>query len=237
MSSPRIAITTYGRDASGEFHLPGAYVDAVRRAGGVPALLTPGETDLDPWLEWADGWLLSGGGDLSPELYGAAEHETLYGLDDERDKSELEVVYRLLKAEPPTLFVCRGAQLLNVALGGDLVVHLPEEPREGVVHRLPPRETVVHAVEAEADSRLAAVVAESHFDVVSWHHQALDNLGAGLRVTARAADGVIEAVELDGHPWMLAVQWHPELSAAEDPLQQRLFDALVEAARNRRSHP
>jgi putative glutamine amidotransferase len=230
-SAPLIGITTYGRDEGNRFTLPGEYVDAVRRAGGIPLLIPAGESRVDQVLATLDGLVLAGGGDLCPTLYGGAMHETIYMVDSERDSSELEMARTVIQAGFPTLAICRGAQLVNIALGGTLHEHLPDVVGEEIPHRLPPREPVEHRVTVDADSRLAAVMGETDVSTASWHHQAIRDVAPSLTVTARAPDGTIEAVEAREHPWLLAVQWHPELTAARDTHQQRLFDALVETAR------
>jgi putative glutamine amidotransferase len=228
---PVIGITTYGRDERRQFVLPSEYVDAVRRAGGLPILLPPGEESIDDWLALCDGIVLAGGGDLAPGHYAGMTHDTVYMVDDERDAVELQLARRVLESGHPTLGICRGTQVLNVALGGSLHVHLPDVVGESVLHRLPPREPTSHPIELVAGSRLAALLGRDEFAAASWHHQAIDRVAAGLTVAARAPDGTIEAVELRDHPWLIAVQWHPELTAADDPLQQKLFDALVAASR------
>lgn len=231
---PVIGITTYGRDERNQFVLPSEYVDAVRRAGGLPVLLPPGELAVDDWLALADGIILAGGGDVAPSHYQGAEHESIYMVDDERDAVELSLALRILESGHPTLGVCRGTQVLNVALGGSLHAHLPDVVGDAVPHRLPPREPTSHTIHVLAGTRTEEVFGSTEFSAASWHHQAIDRLGGGLTITARAPDGTIEAVEIANHPWLVAVQWHPELTAAEDPVQQRVFDALVRASRHRR---
>ncbi|MCH2367384.1 MAG: gamma-glutamyl-gamma-aminobutyrate hydrolase family protein, partial [Planctomycetes bacterium] len=130
----------------------------------------------------------------------------------------------------PTLGICRGTQLLNVALGGTLVDHLPDHVGEEIAHSLPPREPTPHAIRVEKGSGLAEILGKTEFDADSWHHQAIREIAPGLTAVAQAPDGTIEAVEKKDHPWLYAVQWHPELTAAREPLQQRLFNALTEAA-------
>ncbi|TDJ69820.1 MAG: gamma-glutamyl-gamma-aminobutyrate hydrolase family protein [Planctomycetota bacterium] len=229
-AAPLVGITTYGRDGSNEFHLPAEYVDAVRRAGGIPVLMAPGETRIAEWLGTIAALILAGGGDIDPATYGGAPHAALYKLDAERDASELELARELIGAELPVLCICRGVQILNIALGGTLVEHIPDEFGTSVAHRRPPREPTPHEVRALPGTRLAALMEEPTFTSVSWHHQSVRALGRGLTAVAHASDGVIEAVELAGRPGLVAVQWHPELSAAEDPRQQRLFDWLVASA-------
>lgn len=228
---PLIGITTYGRDETNKFSLPSGYVDAVRRAGGIPLLLPPGEPHLSVLLEGLDGVILAGGGDIDPTRYHGQHHETIYMLDPERDASEIELVQRLVKLELPLLPICRGTQVLNVALGGTLIEHLPDEVGETIAHRLPVRRPAFHTVAVEPSSKLAQIMGQSEVTPASWHHQAARQVAPGLNVVARAADGTIEALEMVDHPWLIAVQWHPELSAATDPTQQRIFDALVAAAR------
>ena len=227
MARPLIGITTYGRDAAGSYSLPACYVDAVRRAGGSALLLAPGDSIVPAPLA---GLVLAGGGDLDPALYGGKSHPTVYMTDAERDDSELALIRSAIDRGLPPLCICRGLQVLNVALGGTLVAHLPERVGARLAHRVPPRNPAWHGVAVEPDTRLAEIIGPAPSPGASWHHQAIDRLGRELRVTARAADGTIEAVELPDHPFLVAVQWHPEITAADQPDHQALFDALVEAA-------
>jgi putative glutamine amidotransferase len=181
-----------------------------------------------------DGLILTGGGDIDPVPYNGRPHETIYMLDTERDLSELALVQHVITAGMPTLGICRGAQVLNVALGGTLIEHLPDEVGDEIAHRVPPRGPTRHPVAITPNSRLAEVLAADQISVASWHHQAIRQTAPELTIVARAADGTVEAVEMVSHPWLVAVQWHPELSAADDPTQQRLFDAFVEAARQKK---
>lgn len=233
--APRIGITAYGRE-NGRFSLPTEYVDSVRRAGGIPLVLAPGEEHPECWLDIVDGLIVAGGGDIDPKCYGGAAHEKSYSVDAERDATELELLRSLVESDCPGLCICRGMQALNVALGGTLIEHLPDardESAEFVEHVAPPREPIKHRVSVTADTFLAELLGTPNVEPFSWHHQAIRDLGAGLRVVARAPDGVIEAVEYASHPWLVSVQWHPELSSADDHSQQRLFDALIRAARAR----
>jgi putative glutamine amidotransferase len=239
VKAPLIGITMYGRE-NGRFSLPFEYVDSVRRAGGVPLLLAPGETRSSRWFDAVDGLILAGGGDLAPDTYGGAvgaSSETIYDVDAERDATELELARVLVNSSTPGMCICRGMQALNVALGGTLIEHLPEPngiPGAEVLHRAPPREPIKHRLTIDGDTLLASLSGASEVDTFSWHHQAVRALGEDLEVVARAPDGVIEAVHHAKHPWLVAVQWHPELSSADDPTQQRLFDALVQEARAHR---
>jgi len=233
MSAPILGITTYApREGLARFSLPVEYVHAVRRAGALPWLIAPGEPRLVELFAHLDGLVLSGGGDLDPEFYGGAQHPTLYGVNRERDRMELELAQLALERKLPTLGICRGCQVINVAFGGSLIEHLPDEVGVEVAHRgSAPGTSSLHAVELERGSRVAQIVGGLTARTSSSHHQALRRVAPGLEVTARASDGTIEAVERGDHPFYLAVQWHPEETAATDASQQRLFDALVAAAR------
>jgi putative glutamine amidotransferase len=228
---PLIGITTSARTETGHFRLSTSYVDAIRRAGGIPILLPPGEPFQEELLERLDGLILSGGGDVDPAYYGGRPHPTMFSIDAERDESELALVQQLVARGTPALCICRGAQVANVALGGTLVEHLPDEVGEAVIHRAAPEApAALHTVNVEPDSRLAEVMGQNEVRPVSWHHQAARDVAPDLRVVAQAADGTIEALEMPSHPWLIALQWHPEITAGDDPSQQRIFEALVAAA-------
>jgi putative glutamine amidotransferase len=228
-----IGLTTYGRGEINRFSLPAPYVDAVRRAGGIPILLPPGEAHADELLGRLNGLILTGGGDIDPSLYGGMPHPTIYNLDPERDRAELGLVRHCLASGLPTFGICRGSQIINVALGGTLIEHLPDLVGESIAHRLPPREPTAHAVTLTPGSRLAGLLATRELTTPSWHHQAVRTLASGVNAVAQAPDGTIEAIEFPDHPWLIGVQWHPELAAEQDRVHQRLFDELVKAAATR----
>lgn len=234
-SRPLIGVTTYHRERGGRerYTVPAAYVDAVRLGGGLPVLLPPGDAEPGEVLESLDGLVLCGGGDIDPALFGGPSgHAAVYSTCAERDGFELALVREALARRLPLLAICRGLQVLNVALGGDLHVHLPDVVGDRVSHRISREEHDHHPVRLEPGCELAAVLGAGELEVASWHHQAIDRLGEGLRAVAWAEDGTIEAVELPGRPEVLAVQWHPELQAGEPgSLQRRLFEALAERAR------
>lgn len=210
------------------YAIPREYVEALDAAGADVVILPGG--DATALLTRLDGLVLAGGGDLDAECYGACRHPTSYMVDGERDLFEIVLARDALAGGVPLLAICRGLQIVNVARGGTLVAHLPECYGDQVQHRLPPREPVSHSVCVVADSRLSRIIGEGSLDVMSWHHQAVERLGEGLRVVAHAADGVVEAIEATVPGWMAAVQWHPELNAATSPAQARLFSSLSEAA-------
>ena len=199
-----------------------ALVEAVWRGGGEPFIMHPADPEGVPGrLARCDGVLLPGGGDLTPTSYGVTEaHASLYDVDEEQDRFDLAVAEHSLTAGLPTLAICRGLQVLNAVAGGTLRQHLNPDHRD-----------LVHHVIVERDSLLAKTCDQQGLTVSCYHHQAIDTLGTGMAITARATDGTVEAVELpDAGSWLLAVQWHPEDTAATDANQQALFNALVKAA-------
>lgn len=234
MTIPLIGITTYERNQQGDFVLPAVYVDAVRRAGGIAVLVPPGDPHLDDLLQRLDGLILSGGMDVDPALYGGAQHPKVEPPNPERDATEIDLVRRVIARPVPTFAICRGAQVLNVALGGTLIEHLPDVVGDTIAHQTESGEPVPHPLSIVPESRLHEILGEQTHSPASWHHQAIRQLAPGLLPVARAADGTIEAVELPDHPWLIGVQWHPEITAGDDPAQQRLFDAFVAAARTYR---
>jgi putative glutamine amidotransferase len=228
---PLIGISSYGRAGERQtFSVPCEYVDAVRVAGGVPIVLPPVEGEM-AGLEVVAGLILPGGGDVDPSHYGGDPHDANYGISQERDRFELALARAAIaRRSMPLLCVCRGMQLLNVALGGDLIAHIPDQFGTSVVHRAPQLRAVPHDVRVDPESRLGRVLGETEFAVQSVHHQAVGRLGDGLRAVAWAEDGVVEAVESDRHAFLIGVQWHPELDALSNPRPMRLFEELVACA-------
>jgi putative glutamine amidotransferase len=186
------------------------------------------EGEIPEALDAVDALILPGGGDIDPAHYGGMRHDANYGISAERDGFELALARAALaRRDLPILSICRGMQLLNVALGGDLVSHIPDHFGHRVAHRHPELRPVVHPVRIEPTSRLAAVLGETELSVHSVHHQAVGRLGAGLRAVAWSPDGVVEAVESDRYPFLIGIQWHPELAALDDE-RRRLFEALID---------
>jgi gamma-glutamyl-gamma-aminobutyrate hydrolase PuuD len=230
-SKPLIGITTYVEPASwGHWQLEAAlvpydYVRAVERAGGRAVLVPPDDDGSEELLDALDGLIFSGGNDLAPESYGAEADPTTTGTNPARDSGELALLTAALERDLPVLAICRGAEVLNVARGGDLVQHLPDVVgHEG--HRAVVGEFSEHTVRVDPASRIESAPGA----VKSHHHQGLGRLGDGLREIAWADDGVVEAVEDPEKPFLVGVLWHPE--AGED---QRLFEQLVAAARDLRN--
>ena len=230
---PRIALTTTPEtveDRPVEL-VNQSYVDAIVRAGGLPfvlPVLDPHDAELA--LLAVDGLLLTGGGDVDPARYGAAPVPEVYGLDPGRDAFEVALVLAAVRAGLPVLGICRGSQVLNVALGGSLIQHIPAVTGRDHCLRDRAYETV-HDVAVASGSLLEAVAGGPEIPVNSLHHQAVDGLGAGLRAVAWAEDGIVEGVESDGLGRLLGVQWHPELlTGPGHAAHERLFAWLVTEA-------
>jgi gamma-glutamyl-gamma-aminobutyrate hydrolase PuuD len=229
VARPLVGITTYITPASfGVWQLetalvPADYVRAVERAGGRPLLVPPSPDGIAETLEALDGLIFSGGSDLGPDLYGQEAHRETTGVVPERDAAELALLEAALERDLPVLAICRGSQVLNVALGGDLVQHIPDVVGTDR-HKQVAGTFADHEVTVAEGTRLSALL-DPRVPVKSHHHQGFGRIGAGLRVAARDDDGTIEALEDPSRRFALGVLWHPE--AGED---RRLFEGLVEEA-------
>ncbi len=198
-----------------------ALVESIWNAGGEPITLLPtADTDWSTRLRGFSAVLMPGGGDLNPELYGQKpESEELYGIDDLQDSADLSLTKWAIENNVPLLAICRGFQLVNVAFGGTLVQHMQNDHRH-----------VVHQLHLDADAERLGV-GVTPLESSCYHHQAIDRLGEGLRVIARAELGHVEAVAIDNGAWAYAVQWHPEDNAGENEQQAALFARFVDEAR------
>jgi putative glutamine amidotransferase len=209
------------------------YAGAVVRAGGVPVLL-PHEPDLvEHYAGLIDGLIVTGGAfDLAPELYGAAERHSTVTTKDRRTQFELGITRAFLEADKSVLGICGGEQLLNVALGGTLIQHIPDAIPEALAHEQPnPRDQPGHTVSIRPGTRLRDIVGADRLDVNSAHHQAVLAPGPGIVINADAPDGVIEGIEASDMRFCIGVQWHPEFEISSG--DARLFSALVAAAGQR----
>src|SRR5262245_806853 len=217
-----------------------AYLGAVQQAGGIPVLLPP---QLEPTarvelLKRLQGVLLTGGGDVDPARFGEAPHPTTADVSAARDGLEVDLTRWAIETRTPLLAICRGVQVLNVALGGSLHQDIQSEPGSPLDHRqtalLGSRSTPVHHVKVQDGSRLAGILGALEVDVNSFHHQAIKRLGGGLADVAWAPDSIIEGVELTApDQFVVGVQWHPEELVGSDRAARSLFAALVQRARER----
>lgn len=211
-----------------------AYLRAIVGAGGVPVVVSPGLTrDEARWLvEHCDGLLLTGGGDVSPDRYGERPHPDITGVSSERDELEFAALDLALGRGAPVLAICRGMQVLNVAMGGSLWQHLLGERPSDIVHRQDAaRDVTTHQVSVQAGSQLPHILGETDIMTNSMHHQGLKALGNGVRAVAWADDGLIEGVEMPERSFVIGVQWHPEELVADYGHARRLFEAFIAASR------
>ena len=213
-----------------------AYLAAIQQAGGVPVPLPPqlGSRALETSAEGLHGLLLTGGGDVDPSRFDEAPHPTLYDVAPSRDALEAGAVALAMERSLPILAICRGIQVLNVALGGTLHQDVASDPGTRLQHsQKEPRDQPTHKVKVAPQSRLAAVMGTDEVEVNSMHHQAVKALGKGLTPVAWAPDQIVEGVEWDDDGrFVLGVQWHPEELVGHAESARRLFAALVEAARS-----
>ncbi len=238
MEKPLIGITTGRTLSSANYHLIAAvdaYITAVQNAGGLPVLIPIGLTrdDLLRLRKSLDGILFTGGGDINPRLFGGQPHPAINGVDEQRDELEIELVRLAAETGWPFFGICRGAQIVNVALGGSLYTHISAQLSGAVRHDCflnMPRDLIAHPVSIRPGCLLERAANGVELGVNSLHHQGINRVGAGLEVLAEAPDGLAEAVWLKGHPFGLGVQWHPEWLPGS-PAHQAIFSAFVEAVR------
>jgi putative glutamine amidotransferase len=233
--------TRVSRWPRGGYGVPLPYIECLRNAGARTAILSPGEPSKpEELLEPFDGLVLVGGGDVDPARYGATGNEHAYGVEPDRDALEIALLLAADRLGVPTLAICRGMQVMNVAFGGTLHGHLPDI--DGLLeHGVPVEDTrTIHPVEVVRGSRLQATIGEALLSCSSHHHQGIDRVGEGLRVSGRSPDQLVEAIERDSPDadwsrWMVGVEWHPEDTAADDRAQRALFEGFVLMARIRGS--
>jgi putative glutamine amidotransferase len=216
---------------SRELALGLTYPEAISRAGAVPVIIPPLDPDsIEPLLDGLCGLCLSGGPDLHPTVYGAEPHPALGLTEPHLDLFEIALVRAAEARELPVLAICRGLQVLNVSRGGTLVQDLPSQRPSDVLHRQTlPAATATHAVAIVPESAVAGALGAAAIAVNSFHHQAVDVLGSGLRAVGWASDGVIEALEATDRAFTIAVQWHAE-SMVDSPEQARMLHAFATAA-------
>ena len=244
-SKPIIGCTMYRHQGSKKgslamMALTEAYIQAIQQAGGIPIMIP---IDLDTAdvarvFDVVDAVLLPGGGDVDPAFYGAPMSDLVKRIDQDRDRVEIWAAQTAVAQKKPLLAICRGHQVLNVALGGTLWADLPNQMPGALPHDFDsthPRNYAAHPVSIAPDSHLAGYLGATETAVNSLHHQGIRDLAPELRAVATAPDGLIEAVEVPDHPFAIGVQWHPEWLVADNPTMARLFRAFVTAAGNGRS--
>lgn len=237
---PLIGCTTYRKTADQNppidlFGLMPTYVEAIVAAGGVPILIPLGlsDEDLQTIFERVDGLLLPGGGDIDPSFYRGDPHATLWGIDRDRDRVEFFIARAAVAQRKPLLAVCRGHQVFNVALGGTLWVDVASQMPNAIKHDnfgIYPRNHLAHEVKLQPESTLSQCLGSNKAAVNSLHHQGIRDLAPELTAVGVAPDGLIEAVEITGHPFAIGVQWHPENLIHDDPAMLSLFKGLIRAS-------
>lgn len=232
-AAERVTPLPEGEPVGREMALGLPYLQGLEAAGGLPVVMPPmAEDAIEPLLDRLDGICLSGGPDLDPRNYDAAPHPELGPTEPDLDRFELAIARRADARGMPILAICRGTQALNVVRGGVLHQHLPDLSEEIGHRQQTPGDQPSHAVEIDPGSKLAAALGpEAEIEVNSFHHQAIDRLGQGLTVSARAPDGTIEAVEDPTRPFMIGVQWHAE-TLVHRPYEAALFRRFVDACRD-----
>jgi putative glutamine amidotransferase len=210
------------------------YIQAILRAGGVPLLIPNGlsQAQVEALRSRIDGILLTGGGDIDLSYFNGKPHPRVYGIEKRRDETEIALVNCAASTGWPFLGICRGIQVINVALGRTLYTHIQDQLPGALKHDyFPnyPRDYLAHRVSLAKGSSLQKIIGAAGIETNSLHHQGLDQIGRDLRVSANAPDGLVEAVELESHPFGLGVQWHPECMP-DSPRMQAIFKCFVEAA-------
>jgi putative glutamine amidotransferase len=236
MAKPLIGITTRnGKDSDGHplTALQHSYINAIVQAGGLPVMIPSNllvEDFLDLYSRLA-GILFTGGGDISLDYFHGSGHPRIGEVDDNRDFTEISLMRVAVNEGMQILGICRGAQVMNVALGGTLYTHIYDQLQGALDHAYPGdlRRTLVHPVNVDETTRSAEIFGETLLNVNSLHHQGLKDIAPGLRVAGHAPDGLVEIVEIPDHPYAIAVQWHPEWLTDQLPMQ-RLFKSFVDAS-------
>ncbi|MHC1782981.1 MAG: gamma-glutamyl-gamma-aminobutyrate hydrolase family protein [Anaerolineaceae bacterium] len=231
---PLIGLTTSNGRKTDNIYIPKTYIEAVQAAGGL-AILIPAGTGPDQvsqLREALDGLLIIGGADIDPGLFGeeSSPHVQLDGR--ERDDLEIALVQTAVDSDWPLLGICRGLQVINVALGGSLYTHIPDQLPGALKHNMDTktqRDVLAHSVDIQPSTQIASIVGTGELKVNSLHHQGIRRLGERLLTTGASPDGLVESIEIPGHPFALGVQWHPECLPDSAPMR-RLFSAFVEKA-------
>jgi len=206
------------------------YVDSLRRAGAIPVLIPPQPENAREIVDQLDGVLLAGGDDCDPAIYGEERHPTVEPMDPRRQSNDLSLAKMARERGIPTLGICLGLQMMNVAAGGSLVQDIDSHMETDIQHVSEPENRVRHDIVVEKGTKLASILGSRELNVNSSHHQAINKVPDDLKITAHAPDGIVEGLEDPRHPFYVGVQWHPEDMKGEDSASS-LFGAFVEAAR------
>ncbi len=236
MPKPLIGITTRNnKDVDGHpvTSLQHSYLNAIIQAGGLPVMIPNilSEEDFLDLYSRLNGILFSGGGDVSLRYFNGSDHPRIGEVDDTRDTTEITLMRTAVNDGKPILGICRGAQVMNVALGGTLYTHIYDQFKGALDHAYPGdlRRTLVHPVNVDETTRSAEIFGETLLNVNSLHHQGLKDIAPALKVSGHAPDGLVEVVEIPDHPYAVGVQWHPEW-LTDQPAMQRLFKSFVDAS-------
>ncbi len=206
------------------------YIESLRRAGAIPVLIPPQPENAAEVIAELDGLVLAGGFDCDPAAYGEESHPTVEAMDPRRQSNDLGLAKAARQQGLPTLGICLGLQVMNVAAGGTLVQDIDSQIETEIRHASVPEDRARHDVIVEHGTRLGQILRDREYNVNSSHHQAIGKVGDGLRVTAHAPDGVVEGLEDPRHPFYVGVQWHPEDMSGENSAET-LFGAFIDAAR------
>jgi len=235
MPKPLIGLTTtrlLKKTSPPAFGTNELYAKAISISGGLPVLipLSLSNDDLDTLLMRLDGILFTGGYDIDPRQYGNQPHPKVDGIDKDRDRIEVYLVREVIQSPKPFLGICRGLQVINVAMGGSLYEHLPDQLPGSITHdnHHRARDFLAHGVSVKPNNRLSQIISSNQVQVNSLHHQGVRKIAAELFPTAHAPDGLIEAFEMPGHPFGIAVQWHPE-ELQEYEVMRKLFLTFIHA--------
>ena len=238
MEKPIIGVTPLWDEEKNSYWMLPGYLEGLEETGAIPIILplAADGADIARLVDFCDGFLFTGGQDVSPQMYGEAMKPTCGELCPARDTLERELLYRALERDKPILGICRGIQFLNVALGGTLYQDLPAEHPSEIVHSMkPPYDQAAHMARVLIGTPLAAPLQKTELGVNSCHHQAIKTLALGLAEMARSTDDLIEAVYLPDRTFVWAVQWHPEMSFRTDEDSRRTFSAFAMAAAGKKT--
>lgn len=234
MPKPAIGVMPLWDDEKDSIWMLPGYFDGISQAGGIPVMLpfTKEEQETDQLFDMCDGFLFTGGHDVSPELYGEEPLEGKVDSCRKRDEMESVILKKAIDNDKPVLGICRGIQFINAALGGTLYQDLPtQHPSMTEHHQLPPYDVPVHMVNISEDSPLYECLNAKQLRVNSYHHQAVKEVALSLEIMATSEDGLVEGVYLPNHRFLWAVQWHPEFSYLSDGNSRKIFRSFVDSCR------